>query len=407
MRFNIISTIFKKEIKEILRDKKMIYLIILMPFFLYPIMLSVMGNIQVSQQEKMSAQKIALWMPLQSKGSPVFQLLSKDSSLTIELRDFEAEDLKGTKKTMGIIVAPTYQQQLDAGLSTAVQLLWDQSQDALNFRSRSIKAQLDILNKQYTFDRLAQKELSSEFIQPFAVESIDLSPQEGGNHLLTSIIPIMIFFFIVLGCFQIAIDITAGEKERNTLQTLYTSTATAKEIIGGKFFALVSVGLTSATMNLVSLLLAMKLQAYILGKADAGTVALSLSPLAIVWVVILIFLATLFIGAFVMAIVLLANTYKEAQSYSAPIMMVVLMPAMMAFMPGLELNMDTVLIPMLNTTLALISLLKGSFDLTMILIVTAVNILYGGLALYLASLTFGNENVITGEKVKLKDLFSK
>ncbi len=407
MRFNIISTIFKKEIKEILRDKKMIYLIILMPFFLYPIMLSVMGNIQVSQQEKMSAQKIALWMSPQSEGSPVFQLLSKDSSLNIELRDFEAEDLKGTEKTMGIIVAATYQQQLDAGLSTPVQLLWDQSQDILSFRSRSIKAQLDILNKQYTFDRLAQKELTPEFIQPFVVQSVDLSPQEGGNHLLTSMIPIMIFFFIVLGCFQIAIDITAGEKERNTLQTLYTSTATTKEIIGGKFFALVSVGLTSATMNLTSLLVAMRLQAYILGKADAGTMALSLSPIAIIWVIVLVFLATLFIGAFIMAIVLLANTYKEAQSYNAPVMMVILMPAMMAFMPGLELNMDTVFIPMLNTTLALISLLKGSFDLTMLLIVTVANILYGGLALYLASFTFSNENVITGEKVKLKDLFSK
>ncbi len=273
-------------------------------------------------------------------------------------------------------------------------------------RQRNIQAQLGLLNQQITYGRLSEKDLTPEFISPLNIQTVDVSPQEGGGGILASILPMMILLFIFTGCIYIAIDITAGEKERRTLQTLFTSTATTKEIIAGKFLAVISVGLTSATMNLLSLLLAMNLQAYLMGEGDAG-MNLSLSPVAIGWFIILILLTTIFIGALVLAIILLANSYKEAQSYVSPLMMVVIIPAVMAVMPGMELDMQTAFIPMLNTSLAVISLLKGSFDPTMLGLVTILSLVYGLLALYLASLTFGNENVITGEKVGLKELFKK
>jgi sodium transport system permease protein len=121
---------------------------------------------------------------------------------------------------------------------------------------------------------------------------------------------------------------------------------------------------------------------------------------------LLVLLTTLFLGAISLAVVLLANSYKEAQSYVSPLMMLVLIPAMLAGMPGMELNLQTALIPVFNIALAIIALFKGNWDPSLLSLVAAAGLVYGLVALWLTSLTFGNENVVTGEKFDWKQLFS-
>jgi len=276
----------------------------------------------------------------------------------------------------------------------------------LNMRERILRTQLKGLGDQLLNERLASKELSPEFANPLSIDSVDLSPEESGDRMMVAFLPMMILLFIFIGCIYIAIDITAGEKERRTLQTLFTTTASTKEIVAGKFLAVAAVGIVSATMNIVSLVVAMNIQAYLLEEESAG-MAMNLAPEAWVWLVILVLLTTLFLGALSLAVVLLANSYKEAQSYVSPLMMVVLIPAMMAIMPGVELNMQTALIPVFNVALSIVAILKGNFDTSMLAIVAAASFVYGILALYLASLSFENENIITGEKVNWKALLGK
>ena len=273
-------------------------------------------------------------------------------------------------------------------------------------RERILRTQLTGLGDQLLNERLASKELSPEFANPLSIDSVDLSPEESGDRMMVAFLPMMILLFIFIGCIYIAIDITAGEKERRTLQTLFTTTASTKEIVAGKFLAVAAVGIVSATMNILSLVVAMNIQAYLLEEESAG-MAMNLAPEAWVWLVILVLLTTLFLGALSLAVVLLANSYKEAQSYVSPLMMVVLIPAMMAIMPGVELNMQTALIPVFNVALSIVAILKGNFDTSMLAIVAAASFVYGILALYLASLSFGNENIITGEKVNWKALLGK
>lgn len=406
MRSHIIATIFGKELKEVLRDKRMLYLIILLPFFLYPVLFTLIGGVGASQQEKLLQQEITVWVTPAAAETPLPDLLRQDPSLKVEVKDFSEDDLTGQKKTMGIMFPTDYQERLTAGQSAELVIYADQSQDVLNMRERMLRTQLGALNDQLLNERLASKALSPEFANPLSIDSVDLSPEESGNRMMVAFLPMMILLFIFIGCIYIAIDITAGEKERRTLQTLFTTTASTKEIVAGKFLAVAAVGIVSATMNILSLVVAMNIQAYLLDEASAS-MGLSLAPMAWVWLVVLVMLTTLFLGALSLAVVLLANSYKEAQSYVSPLMMVVLIPAMMAIMPGVELNLQTALIPVFNVALAIVAILKGSFDTSMLAIVAAASFAYGILALYLASLSFGNENIITGEKVNWKALLGR
>ncbi|MEL7248948.1 MAG: ABC transporter permease [Bacteroidota bacterium] len=406
MRRHIISTIFGKEIKEVLRDKRMLYLIILLPFFLYPVLFTLIGGVGASQQEKLLNQEITVWVSPAAEGTAIPALLGQDSSLKVAYKEFAEGDLDFLKRTIGIWVPTDYQQKIAAGEAATVKIYADQSQDVLNMRERMLSAQLQALNQQLLQQRLAERDLAAQFATPLQLESVDLSPEESGNRMMTAFLPMMILLFIFIGCIYIAIDITAGEKERRTLQTLFTTPASTQEIVAGKFLAVASVGIVSATMNILSLILATQIQAYLLGEADAG-MSLSLAPVAWGWMLVLVLLTTLFIGALSLAIVLLANSYKEAQSYVSPLMMVVLIPSMMAAMPGVELNLQTALIPVFNVALAIVSIMKGTLDTGMLSIVAGASLVYGVLALYLASLTFSNENVITGEKLDWKALLKR
>ncbi len=406
MRRHIIATIFGKELKEVLRDKRMLYLIILLPFFLYPVLFTLIGGVGASQQEKLLNQEIQVWVSPSAEGTGIPAMLQQDPSLKVELKDFEESDLDTLKRTIGIWLPTDYQEKLATGAAANIKLYADQSQDVLNMRERMLRTQLSALNDQILQQRLAEKELAADFATPLQIESVDLSPEESGNRMMTAFLPMMILLFIFIGCIYIAIDITAGEKERRTLQTLFTTPATTKEIVAGKFFAVASVGIVSATMNILSLILATQIQAYLLGEADAG-MSLSLAPVAWGWMLGLGLLTTLFIGALALAVVLLANSYKEAQSYVSPLMMVVLIPSMMAAMPGVELTLQTALIPVFNVALAIVSIMKGTLDTGLLAVVAGASLVYGILALYLASLTFGNENVITGEKIDWKALLKR
>ena len=406
MRSHIIATIFKKEMKEVLRDKRMLYLIILMPFFLYPVLFTLIGSIGASQQEKLTTEKVTVWLSPTAEGTPIQALLIQDSSLRVMTKAFVQEDLDSLKKTMGILVPADYEQRLAAGQSAEVTILADQSQDVLDLRAGILARQLAAVSDQVLSKRLTDQGLSPGFATPIVVNNVDLSPQDTGSRIMASFLPMMILLFIFIGCIYIAIDITAGEKERRTLQTLFTTPSATGEIIAGKFLAVAAVGIVSATMNILSLVVAMNIQVYLLGGSNSSF-SLQLAPVAWVWLVILVLLATLFLGALSLAVVLLANSYKEAQSYVSPLMMIVLVPALMASMPGIELNYQTALVPVFNVALSIVALLKGNFDPALLGVVAAASLVYGILALYLASLTFGNENVITGEKVNFKMLFKR
>ncbi|MEZ4986505.1 MAG: ABC transporter permease [Saprospiraceae bacterium] len=406
MRKSIIATIFRKEIKEVLRDKRMLYLVILMPFFLYPVMFTLIGSIGASQQEKLQQEKFTVLLSPEGAGSPIEALLKQDTSLTVVTQSYDKTLLDSMSNTIGITLPADFAQQWAEGQSVKVSIMADQSDDAVEMRCKIIDAQLQALNEQMLQERLTAKELPSSFARPLAVEQIDIAEEKQAARVLASFLPMMVLLFIFIGCIYIAIDITAGEKERRTLQTLFTAPVSTGEIIAGKFAAVSVVGIVSAAMNLLSLLLAMNIQIWFMSKSSS-TFSISMSGTDWGWMALLILLATLFLGALSLAVVLLANTYKEAQSYVSPLMMIVMIPSMLAGMPGAELNNQTALIPVYNVALAIADLLKGNAQTSLLLLVAGVSLAAGLLALYLASLTFGNENVITGEKVDFKSLLSR
>lgn len=406
MRTNIISAIFRKEIKEVLRDKRMLYLIILLPFFLYPVLFTLIGKVGQSQQEKLTTQTINLVLSPELEGTAIHDALAQSAELNISFSKFDESTIDTMSNGIGIKMETAFDQTMQANGTAQIQLMADQSKDLLKFRSRQINKVLQGVNQNLLKARIDDAGLNPEFAKPLAISQIDLaSDEKQAGKALASFLPMIILLFIFVGCIYIAIDITAGEKERKTLQTIFTAPIKVSEIIAGKFAAVFMVGIVSAFMNILSLMVAMMIQVKFMG-GEVGSFALSIDPIGWFWLCLIVFLITVFLAALTLAVVLLANSYKEAQSYVSPLMMMIIIPAVMSQMPGMELNSSTALIPMLNISLAIGAILKGGFSTALVATVAGMALLYAVVALFFASQTFSNENVVTGEKIDFKSLFS-
>ncbi|MEL6721553.1 MAG: ABC transporter permease [Bacteroidota bacterium] len=350
MRWSVINTIFLKELKEVLRDKRTVFLVILMPFFLYPVMFTVIGKVTSSQEQKINEEKVTVLINEAVKTSPIYALLEQDKTLEIKAEDFTKEGLDTMGNTIGLKVLNDANTALDSLQPVQLEIYANSTKDVLDSRTSKIKKQIEQLNQSIVNQRLAERELSNDFLVPVQVSNIDLAPPAAQmGKLIGRFIPMLLIFFIFTGIIYIAIDITAGEKERRTLQTLFVSPIKVPEIIGGKFLAVFAVGVVSALMNLLSLIFAVFLQAKIMGAGEGfSSISFSVGTQGWIWLIVLILLSTVFIGGLTLAVVALANSYKESQSYVTPLMMLILFPAIFASQPGMELTVTTALIPIVN-----------------------------------------------------------
>jgi sodium transport system permease protein len=407
MNLTLIKTIYFKELREVMRDKRTLFLIILLPFFMYPALFFLIGKLGQSQEEKLSTEKVAVLVNPEAANTEVVAILRQNPTLDIEPKAFDRAMLDTLKNTIGLEIPANYDELIQQQKSAPIKVYANTTKDLLDNRKDQIVAQIEQLNQQLLQNRLDGAQLEPAFIQPIAVEQVDLATKQVRlGKALGSYLPLVLLLFIFSGSIYIAIDITAGEKERRTLQTLFTAPVRIKEIIAGKFLAVFTISVTSALMNLLSLVFAVWIQVSVMG-ADMGGLSIAVSAGGWFWLVTLIVLSAVFLSALSMAVVLLANSYKEAQTYVSPLMMLVLIPALLVQMPGMELNTTMALIPILNICLAMGAIFQGGFSVGLVAMVTGFVLLYAILALYLASLTFGNENVITGEKVDWKTLFGK
>jgi sodium transport system permease protein len=409
MRWSIINTIYLKELKEVLRDKRTVYLVILLPFFLYPVMFAVIGLLSSSQMEKINQESVKVLVNEDVKASPLYAILQQDSTLKMEESAFDPNDLDTTRNTIGLEVKDLQKDSNDQAQAFNVNIYYNSTKDITKSRADRINRQIDALNQQLVNQRLAERNLESDFLTPIKVNQVDLAPPAAQmGKLIGRFLPMLLIFFIFTGMIYIAIDITAGEKERQTLQTLFVSPIKVPEIITGKFLAVFTVGVVSAVMNLLSLIVAVFIQAQLMGAGEGlSNMSLSVSSQGAFWLVLLILLSTIFIGGITLAVVVLANSYKESQSYVTPLMMILLLPAIFATQPGVELTTQTALIPIVNIFLAMSEIFIGDFDPKLMALVSGMALLYAILALVLASVIFANENVVTGQKVDMKKLFSR
>jgi len=206
--------------------------------------------------------------------------------------------------------------------------------------------------------RLEGRKLKPGFIRPLAMKpATDLATiSEIALDKVGGLLPYIVILFALLGAMYPAIDLGAGEKERNTLETLLLAPSSRTEIALGKLLVIFLTSMVAALLGLCSILLSVR---HIVPPNLMEMLNLRIEPSMVVYVMLLVIPLAAALSALCLAISVTARSFKEAQNYLAPLQLVVILPALAPMIPGLEMNWKLAFVPLVNVSMLAKDFLAG------------------------------------------------
>ena len=248
--------------------------------------------------------------------------------------------------------------------------------------------------------RLVAAHVPSSVLTPFLIKQDNVAPPEKvGGAAFGGIIGYMVILLCLTGGMYPAMDLTAGEKERGTIETILSSPIARFDLVMGKFFLVLTASLVTAALSVLSMGIsfwaAQHLKAIDMAKnPDAAAMQLQIKLPAVLSVFLMALPLAVLFSAGLITISLFAKSYKEAQSYISPLMILVILPAIAAMLPGVELTAKLALIPILNVSLLCKELVTGTYHWNFIALIFLSTCVYAAAALFLAVKMFQREDVL-------------
>jgi sodium transport system permease protein len=393
-----IGTIYAKELRDLLRDRRTLISTIVIPTFVMPLIIIGFGKVTAMVITK-AREEIPRVMMVGGADSPrVRGELEKSGKFRIEPASADWKGLISDKRIRAAVEIPAgFDRALEAGSAPAVTLYTYQGEIKSSIAVDQLDAFFTSLRDRTTARLLAARGLPATVARPFEVKRVNVAaPEKVGGNLFGGLVPYFIIFLCLAGAMYPAMDLTAGEKERGTMETLLCCPAARTDIVLGKFLMVLTGSLGAVVLSLISMGATVAVAGNFLGAggvAPAG-LAISIDPLGILGVLAMVIPVAVLFSALLFTIALFAKSFKEAQSYLTPLMFVVILPAMAAMLPGVELNTRLALVPILNVSLVSKEMLSGVWHWGFIAMIFGSTALYAAVALGVAVMMFRREEVI-------------
>ena len=402
MNFTVVRTIFFKEMLDTFRDKRTLIAMIGVPVVLYPLLFIALTQVTVVQQNRLAeevstiafagagADRVRPWLDDPAK----FEVVESDAPLTA-LADRELDAL--------VTAGDDFDIALDGGGTGLIEIAYDATEPRSREASGRIEDALVDARDALLQGRLSGAGLAESFARPIRVERENVAPPaKSTGSILGTILPLIMVVMLGVGAFYPAVDLTAGEKERGTFETLLSTPTSKLEIIFGKFFAVFSLSILTGLLNLASMIATVMIQlTQILNVQEQSAFELDLTQIplhTIVVILIILFPLALFISAMMMTVALLARSFKEAQNYVTPFFLAILIPASVVVIPGIDLTRTTQFLPVANVSLLFRDLLMARASADMAFVVFMTTAIYALIALVLATWMFQREDVVLSEE---------
>ena len=437
MRIGCVWIIVRKELLEALRDRRTVFIALVLPILLYPTLFTLMSRLMESQEagQKAITSHVAVWgvLPpqlkqhLQSSGKIELvewagvppelkqRLLSgavepppreppedpdesreaakKRNRLDSDWSKAAQAALVARKADAIVIPWAGLSTALDDGKAARASVLYDE------IRAESRKAKSRLVNRLYSYrdDVLKGRESAGKLPSGFT-RAIEVMPRDvaGESRQAGMFIGLLLpYLLVILGAssgLYAAIDMTAGEKERGTMQTLLCAPVSSVEIIAGKFLAVWAVSTLATIMNLGSLTLTFASIHMIPG------VEIKVNPWSALLAFFLLMPVTMTISALFVAVGAFAKDFKEGSAYLTPIFMLLLFPLIITTVPGIELNAFLSFVPISNSALLVRAVFLGEWHADMLFLTMLSSLGYAALTLIFAARVYERNTLLLGGK---------
>lgn len=403
MNKKTVFSLYKKEMLDIFRDKKTMIIMVLVPLFLYPCMMLGMMMIMSSISKESLEKTYRIGIVQCEEAETVKQLLLDEEDefeYFFEVSVFD--DVKACEQALN-------EKEIDAFVDVS------ETEDKRVFYEigyfSSVPASVSASNYAETILCEYRNGLRNELIEeafedydkilnPIIVDNRNIATiEESTGSIFGYIIPFMLITSILMGAIYPAIDVTAGERERGTLETMMTLPIKNSEMMFSKFMAVSTIAVMSALLNMLSMLLVGLYMYDSMQLADTAFGELNLLHFipSVIGLLICMPIFAMFASAVCLCVCIFAKSFKEANNYSTPVLLIFMFASMAGMLPNLTLTSKTSMIPIVNVALFIKSVFELQFDWTNIILVMLSNVVYSIAAVMLMSKLFSSEDVLFGE----------
>jgi sodium transport system permease protein len=394
-----IWVVYRKELTDSLRDRRTVVSMIAVPILLMPLLTVGLGVLSAALVGR-AMQEIPEVMLLGGENSPrvVAALRALGDIRIVPGRPDYAEQISNKQIRAAVEIPPGFDAAVERGEVPTVRIYMYSGELRSGFGAGRLQRFFRDYRERTLRERLAARQLPEEFLDPFRVQEQNVAPPERvSGTILGGLIPYFVIVLCLTGAMYPAMDLTAGEKERGTMETILCSPVSRVHLVLGKFLMVLTASLFSAALSVISMGLTFRAGQGLLGTLEqfgGAPFPLRINVSAMVAVFLMVVPLAVLFSAALLAISLFAKSYKEAQSYLSPLTITIVLPAIISVLPGVELNAILSLIPVLNTSLVSKEIVSGLYQWDYIVLIFVSSCAYASAALAVAIWLFQREDVL-------------
>lgn len=392
----MIITIFRKEFKDTLRDRRTVLMMVVIPILIFPMIMTIFMKVSSSFTKEAMTKTIKIGVVNQDDKNLFLNDLRSLPTAVGNKEIIEFGDSISLKREInkdsiqfGIFIPENYSSVLDSSREVKLSVFYDATTVGMHDRA---EAYLNVIDQKVKSYRYKQLRINEEQLKPLKIQYSNVaSDKETIGKLIGGFLPYLFIAFGFMGCMYPAIDLFTGEKERGTLETLLTTPVSRWQILLGKMGVVVLSGLLAASFTMLGIFLSIEVFDVIQEPKLIEIIHQILTIKFIFMFYLILLPLIIFFAGVMIPIAVYAKTFKEAQSIIAPMNAIIVLPAMVGFFPGVELNVTTACIPIINVVLATKELIAGTLELPLLTLSFGIMIFLAMLSIIFSYKRFGKE----------------
>jgi sodium transport system permease protein len=393
-----IRLLYVRELRSALRERNIVINSILLPIFLYPLLLYLIytGISFVGGQTEGFRSRIKL-TNFPAEHSLLKSEIAQNKQIEIKASTNPEADIREGKLDVEVAFLSPDSQTPFLNRNFRVMLIYDNSKDRSSIARARLSGILERYRDLFLEGEAGKLGISPAQMQQFWVESRNIATsRQMGQFLLGLMLPVFLVIMLSIGCMHPAIDSTAGEREKSTWETLMSVATPRRNIIVAKYLYVATMASVAAILNFTAMMLSMKsIFAPLLGsERDSFTFTLPVRSVPLILLVTV--LLAMFVAAGMMILASFARTFKEGQSMVSPFYIATLIPVFFLQSPGMEFTPVLALIPIVNVAMVFREAIAGIYHWPLIGLTLVVECFCIALALSLATAILRYEDFLLG-----------
>jgi sodium transport system permease protein len=399
MNGRAIRIVYGKELRDSLRDRRTIISMIVVPVLVMPMLMFGVGALMFKTMTK-ARQEVPHVMIIGGENSPkVLSALRAARNLQVVPATGDFTNQIVEKRVRAVVkLPPDFDAAIAGGEKAEVDIYEYAGEMKSGFAAENLDAFFRNMRDATVQERLESRGVPVEVLKPFTIQRQNVAPPaKVTGSLLGGILPYIIIMLCLTGAMYPALDVTAGEKERGTMETILCCPVGRTDLVLGKFLMVLTASVGTVVLSLLSMgatfHIAKRAMADSMPREALQTVA-TIDIGGVAGVFLMLLPVAVMFSAVLLMVGLFSKSFREAQSYCGPLILVAVVPTVVAMLPGVDLNASLAVVPLLNVSLVCKEMISGTWHWNYIVLIFGSACLYAAAALAATVWMFHREEVL-------------